>query len=62
MFVVEFDRRSTDMLYLGRHFAFDGLALNLQGYFGSWKEGNEFHRSEWDLGGGVGQFVELGGS
>ena len=50
------------MSYLGRNFACDGLALNLQGYFGFWEEGNEFHRSEWELGGGVGQFVELGGS
>ena len=40
----------------------DGLALNLQGYFGSWEEGYAFHGSERDLGGGVGHFVELGGS
>jgi len=62
VFVVEFDRGSADMAYLGRNFACDGVALNLQGYFGSWKEGNQFHRSEWELDVGFGQFVELGGS
>ena len=62
VFVVEFDRGSADMSDLGGNFACDGLALNLQGYFGYWKEGNEFHRSERELGVGVGQVVELGGS
>ena len=61
VFVVEFDRGAADVAYLGRNFACDGLFLNLQGYFGSWKEGHEFHRSEWELGVWVGQFIELGG-
>ena len=38
VFVVEFDRGPADMAYLGRNFAGDALALNLQGYFGRWKE------------------------
>ncbi len=38
VFVVEFDRGPADMAYLGRNFACDALALNLQGYFGRWKE------------------------
>ena len=60
--VVEFDRGSADMAYLGRNLACDGLALNLQGYFGSWKERNDFHWRKWELGVWISQFVELGGS
>ncbi len=58
VFVVEFDRGSADMSDLGRDFACDGLALNLQGYyFGRWKERNQFHWRKWKLSVWIGQFV-----
>ena len=42
VFVVEFDRGPADMAYLGRNFLCYALALNLQGYFGRWKERDKF--------------------
>ena len=62
VFVVEFDRGSADMSYLGRNFACDGLTLNLQGYFGGWKERDKFHWRQWVLSVWISQFAELGGS
>ena len=47
VFVVEFDRGPADMAYLGRNFACDALALNLQGYFGRWKERDKFFGRKW---------------
>ncbi len=47
VFVVEFDRGPADMAYLGRNFPCDALALNLQGYFGRWKERDKFFGRKW---------------
>ena len=55
--VIEVGGGSTDVSYLGRDVSVDGLVLDLQRYIGSWREGNKLHRSERELGGGVGEFV-----
>ena len=47
VFVVEFDRGPADMAYLGRNFPCDALALNLQGYFGRWKERDQCRWRTW---------------
>jgi hypothetical protein len=60
VFVVEFDRGPADMAYLGRNFACDALALNLQGYFGRWKERDKFFGRKWYFSRWVSQFAQLG--
>ena len=49
VFVIEFDRGPADMAFVGRNFAGDALALNLQGYFGRWKERVKFRWRNWQF-------------
>ena len=56
VFVIEFDRGPADMAYLGRNFAVVALALNLQGYFGRWKERDKFRWRNWQFSLWISQF------